>query len=351
VFALTTQHIVAFTTAQIAGLTSDQLDHMSSHQAIAFESQDIGAMSMDQLLGMATHLTYLSGGQILAMDGKSPLVLDLAGTGIQTTSAAHGVNFDLMGTGTAQLTGWVTSTEGLLAVDRNHDGKINDGTELFGSATRLANGQMAGDGFTALKEFDSNHDGKVSAADANWKDLKVWVDLDHDGVTDAGELKSLEDVGVVSMSLNFNYSSQTSNGNLLGMISSYTSADGKEHQMIDVWFKQGSSSGAASGGTAAGSTASAGALTSDTAQADTNAAAPAAGTEHGKSGGTQGALPVGLGDLLAPPSTDLLGQGGAGGSGTPPNLPPGHRSVGLPQDPLLGLRRNQDDDDLLKPLI
>ena len=115
-----------------------------------------------------------------------------------------------MGTGTAQLTGWVTSTEGLLAVDLNHDGKINDGTELFGSATRLANGQMAGDGFTALKEFDSNHDGKVNAADQRWNELKVWVDANHNGVTDAGELRGLADVGVVSMSLNFNYSSQTS---------------------------------------------------------------------------------------------------------------------------------------------
>ena len=93
------------------------------------------------------------------------------------------------------------------------------------------------------------------------------------------------------------------------------------------------------------------AILKDTAWGKDYAKGYGAKTEHGKSGGTQGALPVGLGDLLAPPSTDLLGQGGTGGSGTPPTLPPGHRGVGLPQDPLLGLRRNQDDDDLLKPLI
>ena len=146
-----------------------------------------GEALLAQLDALSTAaVNEMSNAQYNAYFAVTPIVLDLDGHGVNTLAAAQGVNFDLMGTGTAQLTGWVTSTEGLLAVDLNHDGKINDGTELFGSATRLANGQMAGDGFTALKEFDSNHDGKVNAADQRWNELKVWVDANHNGVTDAG---------------------------------------------------------------------------------------------------------------------------------------------------------------------
>lgn len=81
-------------------------------------------------------------------------------------------------------------------MDRNHDGQINNGTELFGTATQLANGQRAGNGYAALAEMDTNHDGKISAADAGWKDLQVWVDANHDGKVEAGELKTLHQLGI-----------------------------------------------------------------------------------------------------------------------------------------------------------
>jgi hypothetical protein len=113
---------------------------------------------------------------------------------------------------------------------------INDGSELFGIGTRLADGTRAAHGYAALAQLDSNHDGAISAADAVFKDLRVWVDANHDGKTDAGELKSLVDVGVVSLDLHAIAGTAVDHGNLLGLVSSMTMSDGAQHQMADVWF-------------------------------------------------------------------------------------------------------------------
>ena len=82
----------------------------------------------------------------------SPLVLDLDGDGVETISSEQGVYFDHAGDGFAEKTGWVSPDDGLLAIDLNNDGKIDNGTELFGNNTRLSNGENAANGFEALQE-------------------------------------------------------------------------------------------------------------------------------------------------------------------------------------------------------
>jgi len=134
----------------------------------------------------------------------------------------------------------VAPTDGLLVRDLNHDGVINDGRELFGSATRI-DGGVAGDGFAALRALDSNQDGRLTAADAAFAELEVWKDANQNGVTDAGELSSLADNGVVALNLSAQASTATDNGNLLGLVSSFEKADGSSHEMVDVWFRQGDS--------------------------------------------------------------------------------------------------------------
>ena len=179
----------------------------------------------------------MSAAQIEAKFAVSPMVLDLDGNGVSTLSAREGVNFDLNATGsTANQYGWVGGNDGLLVRDINQDGTINDGRELFGSATVLSNGQRAGDGYTAMLDLDANQDHKLTAADAAFKELQVWVDADHDGQTDTGELKTLADLGIVELDLNAQRSTATDNGNLLGLVSSYTTNDGNSHAMADVWF-------------------------------------------------------------------------------------------------------------------
>jgi hypothetical protein len=195
---------------------------MSLQQVAAFTPEDIGVMS---------------GAQISALLSVTPIVLDLAGTGIHTTAASQGVSFDIAATGgSLTRSGCIAEGSALLAIDRNHDGVINDGGELFGIGSRLADGTRAANGYAALAQLDGNHDGVISAADSQFKDLRVWVDANHDGKTDAGELKSLADAGIVSLDLHAVTGTQVDHGNLLGLVSSFTLADGSQHQLADVWF-------------------------------------------------------------------------------------------------------------------
>jgi hypothetical protein len=121
-------------------------------------------------------------------------------------------------------------------MDRNGDASINNGTELFGAATPLADGSRAGNGYAAMAQEDSNHDGTLSAADAHFNDLKLWVDANQDGKTDAGELHGLAQFGVVSLDLKGLVGNHLDHGNLLGLVSTYTTRDGATHAMADVWF-------------------------------------------------------------------------------------------------------------------
>jgi len=199
---------------------------MTMPQVAAFTGQQISAMSASQV-----------GGLIAA----SPVVLDLDGNGVSTTAATQGVNYDLLGNGHAGKVGWTSTSDGLLAIDLNHNGKIDNGSELFGTGMLLANGTRASNGYQAMAQYDSNGDGKLTAVDAHFKDLVVWVDANHDGKTEAGELKSLADLGIVSLDLHGLAGTATNNGNLLGLTSSYTTADGATHAMADVWFAKDTS--------------------------------------------------------------------------------------------------------------
>jgi hypothetical protein len=147
------------------------------------------------------------------------------------------VQFDLRGNGTAQQVGWVAANDGLLVRDVNHDGVINDGKELFGSGTVLANGSTAENGYEALAQLDSNLDGTIDAKDTEYAELGVWVDSNSDGVTQAGEIHTLSALGITQLNANANMTLESNNGNMIFMESSYTSADGETHEMADVWFR------------------------------------------------------------------------------------------------------------------
>ena len=125
----------------------------------------------------------------------------------------------------------------MLALDRNGDGVINNGGELFGNYTRLADGTLAENGFEALSELDTNGDGVVDAADAQYADLRVWRDLDQDGETDAGELLTLAEAGVDALALDYSEQQQTDEfGNEHRQVGSYTNTAGQTQNMTDVWF-------------------------------------------------------------------------------------------------------------------
>ena len=102
--------------------------------------------------------------------------------------------------------------------DRHHDDVVNDGTELYGTATLKADGTRAGNGYAAMALEDSNQDGKLNASDTHWKELQLWVDANHDGKTDAGELRSLAEYGIVELDLTAKVGTDIQNGNLIGLV-------------------------------------------------------------------------------------------------------------------------------------
>ncbi|WP_295409661.1 hypothetical protein [uncultured Thiocystis sp.] len=246
---LKTTQIVALTTAQTANLTNAQLGALTTRQMVAIDAADLAALSTTQLgvlMGSVTtaqvSIGSLNTAQLAAL--ASPIMLDLDRDGIETLSLNPGVQFDLRATGQATRNGWVGPDDGLLVRDLNDNGRIDDGTELFGTATRLANGEKGAEGYVALRELDSNGDGAITAADEAWSELKVWQDSNSDGVSQAGELKSLtDDIGIKRLDLNAqtpfdsNGNPVYNNGNWVGLVSSFETLDGQTHEMADVWFK------------------------------------------------------------------------------------------------------------------
>ncbi|PBB23332.1 MULTISPECIES: Ig-like domain-containing protein, partial [unclassified Mesorhizobium] len=153
-------------------------------------SAGVGALVDLQGVTVA-NLNTLIGGSV------DPVILDLNHNGFTFSDVSHGVQFDMNGDGTKEQLAWNTSKDGMLAVDLNHDGKINDGTELF--TPNFGGGHFAS-GAAALTSLDSNHDGVIDHNDAAFSSLLIWKDANANGTSDAGELSSLADNGVASIS-------------------------------------------------------------------------------------------------------------------------------------------------------
>ena len=144
-----------------------------------------------------------------------PLVFDLGGDGITTVSLEESnAFFDLDNNGFAEKTSWVSAKEGLLAYDKNGDGIINGGNELFGDRTLMKDGKtLASSGFAALAEYDDNKDGKIDSNDVIYALLRIWQDADGDGIASAGELRRLIDLGIVSIGLSYSNTGVTDSAN------------------------------------------------------------------------------------------------------------------------------------------
>ncbi|MBT0205413.1 calcium-binding protein, partial [Vibrio campbellii] len=151
---------------------------------------------------------------------RDPLILDLDGNGVSLTESTY---FDHNANGIANRTQWVSSTDGLLALDRDGNGTIDSGRELFGDNTLDANGDVASDGYAALKAFDSNGDDVINQKDQVFDQLKVWVDANSDGVSQENELKTLKSLGVESIDLTHD-----------NLHSQYHDTSGKSHQTQSV---------------------------------------------------------------------------------------------------------------------
>ncbi|WP_348697802.1 SdrD B-like domain-containing protein [Duganella fentianensis] len=177
-------------------------------------------------------ITLTSGKNDMSWDATiTPIAIDLNGDGIHTIAReAMTGSFDLLGTGKAIQTGWLSSGDGFLAIDSNANGSIDDISELFGGAAK-------GAGFAKLETFDSNHDGVVDAKDAQFAELRVWQDANSNGKTDAGELMTLEQAGVASLKVSFvELPFVDANNNVHLERSSVVMSNGQSADMTDVYF-------------------------------------------------------------------------------------------------------------------
>jgi hypothetical protein len=159
---------------------------------------------------------------------SDPIVFDLNGNGVDLTSYQNGAQFDITGTGEKSTTAFVTGGDAFLALDRNGNGAIDSGKELFGDQNGARNG------YEELRKLDSNGDGVINARDRDFNKLVLFKD-NGNGKTDKGELVSLNQAGIAEISLSYqNVNVGAKGGNHIGQVASYTTADGKRGLAADA---------------------------------------------------------------------------------------------------------------------
>lgn len=167
-----------------------------------------------------------------------PLIVNLGQGAWRLSGVNDAVVFDIDADGKADRIGWTERGSDLafIALDRNGNGRIDDGTELFGDHTPLTNGALAGNGFAALRELDANRDGIVNASDPVWQQLSLWVDANHDGKSQANELRPIRESEVEGLGTEYQWSGRTdSHGNAFRWKSQIFKVKGRE-PYYDIFF-------------------------------------------------------------------------------------------------------------------
>ena len=149
------------------------------------------------------------GGSCPAVNEGSPIVINLAAGEPSLSGSSEGVEFDLYNNGGKVYTAWTArdSQTGFLSLDLNGNGVVDNAGELFGNHTVMIDvGLFAANGYEALAQYDrpehgGNGDGRIDASDAVFSRLSIWLDRNHNGTTDPGELLTMAESGVVSISL------------------------------------------------------------------------------------------------------------------------------------------------------
>lgn len=178
------------------------------------------------------------GAATVAQPPRDPLVIDLGTPGIELTTIDDGVYFDLDKNGFAEKTAWIGTEDGFLVLDRNGNGIIDDGGELFSDQVEMSDHSLSTSGFAALSELDEDENGVIDINDSQFNSLQVWVDANHDG-SSANELYLLEELGITSISLNHIQTDtvDSDTGTIVTESSVVTFANGTVREISEHWFQ------------------------------------------------------------------------------------------------------------------
>ncbi|MDB9419312.1 hypothetical protein PN467_01890 [Microcystis aeruginosa CS-563/04] len=161
-----------------------------------------------------------------------PLIVDLDNNGIKLINLDNSlIRFDIDADGYSENVSW--TNDGLLTVDLNHDGTINNITEIFSEYFKDGS---ANSGLEALKTYDTNNNGIISSTDTQFNQILVWQDLNQDGISQPNELKTLAQHNITSINLNAIASESIQDGNIIKKRSFFNRADGTGGEISDVAF-------------------------------------------------------------------------------------------------------------------
>ena len=163
---------------------------------------------------------------------SDPLVIDLTGNGIALTDMKNdgGVMFDIDGNGKKEQVSWTGAGTAFLALDRNGDGRISSGKELFGDQ------HGAADGFAELRKFDANSDGLINVKDPVYSKLQLWSDENRDGISSSNELRSLANAGISQINLKQTAVESVVAGNRVAAVAAYRSTGGGSGVVGEAWL-------------------------------------------------------------------------------------------------------------------
>ena len=169
---------------------------------------------------------------------SSPIVIDVANNGFNLTNASEGVVFNLNGIGGPEKLAWTSGDcdDAWLVMDRNGNGTIDDGTELFGDVTPQPDPPASErkNGFRALAEYDKlanggNGNGQIESGDSVFSSLRLWQDTNHDGLSQPSELHGLPSKKVAGIELDYKLSKKTDNhGNQFSFRAKVKSSNGEQ---------------------------------------------------------------------------------------------------------------------------
>ena len=159
------------------------------------------------------------------MQKTDPLAFDLDGNGIQTTGVKHGIQFDINADGKTEQSSFISGNDAFLAYDKNGNGVIDNGSELFGDQNGAANG------FEELKKYDDNHEGSIDKNDAIYSQLQL-LSVDK---SKQQKLSSLADQGIESINLNYNNQHQAINYyDSIEQTGQFKRSDGSSGSVADI---------------------------------------------------------------------------------------------------------------------